>query len=211
MADVHIWRVQGAGGVRAYRNGAMVEDMTPEQPNKTVQFGIGDTFTFEAYPVPGWQFDKYCSDPQCITNTTQNPFTGKITQETGNLYVYFSPKGAKISVTVPGGGGAVKVYRNGTLLGETRTSQVFEFVLGDTVKFEAVPAENYEFEKYCTDVACSGRSSKNPFIAVVTQESGAMLVYFSEKGTSPLWIAAGIGAAVLGAAAIYRATRGGRR
>lgn len=92
MASVNIWRVEGAGGVRAYRNGILVADLTPSISSITaIAYNIGDSFKFEAYPSSGWQFNKFCGDPSCTIISTSNPLTGYISIENGNVYVYFTP------------------------------------------------------------------------------------------------------------------------
>lgn len=181
MADVHVWRVEGAGGVRVIRNGVLIGDMTPAESSKTFTFNIGDTFSFEAYPSQGWGFEKFCADPTCATQTTANPFTGTIVAETGNLYVYFKRKSATVNVSVSGGG-TVKVYRNGAYIGETKTSKVFNFTVGDTFGFEATPDTGNTFEKYCTDAACTIKTTQNPFTGTITSETGSLFAYFVKPG-----------------------------
>jgi len=87
MADVHIWRIEGAGEVRAYANGVLLGQTT--NGNGTFQFNIGDTFRFEAFPASGWKFGSYCDVEPCVTKITTSIFEGTIVSETGNLYVHF--------------------------------------------------------------------------------------------------------------------------
>lgn len=177
MASVNVWRVAGAGGVRAYRNGVLIGDMTPTESSETFMFNIGDTFRFEAYSPGGWEFEKFCANPECTAQTTANPFIGTISTETGNLYVYFKRKSAIVNIAVSGNG-TVRAYRNNVLIGDTKTSKTFEFTVGDTFKFEAVPDAGFTFEKYCTDTACTVKTTQNPFTGTITSETGSLFAYF---------------------------------
>lgn len=89
-AKVDIWRVEGAGGVRAYRNGVLVADLVPTESAVTVLYSIGDSFRFEAYSPTGWQFSKFCTDTSCTVSSTTNPLTGYISIPDGNVFVYFT-------------------------------------------------------------------------------------------------------------------------
>lgn len=185
MASINLWRVEGAGGVRVYRNGALVADLTPSIPNITgIVFNIGDSYSFEAYPSLGWNFTKFCGDAACTITTTQNPLTGYVSQDSGNVYVYFSPQSATITVSVAQGNGTVKVFKNGILLGQTKTTQAFNFVTGDNAQFQAIPDTGFSFQKFCGDTACSTTTTTNPF-NVAIEKSGSVIAYFASTTPPP--------------------------
>jgi murein DD-endopeptidase MepM/ murein hydrolase activator NlpD len=90
---------------------------------------------------------------------------------------------ATVNVAVSTGAGTVTVTRNGTVIGSTSSSQVFNFNIGDTYAFQASPSSGYTFAKFCGDTACSITTTSNPFSGSITASSGNVFAYFN--GTSP--------------------------
>lgn len=84
---------------------------------------------------------------------------------------------ATVNVSVLGNG-RVKVSKNNVLIGETSTNRVFDFTIGDTFKFEAVPDSGNTFDKFCTDAACSVSTKQNPFVGIITQSTGTLFCHF---------------------------------
>ena len=70
---------------------------------------------------------------------------------------YTPPTNAVVNVHVYTGKGTVTVTRNGAAIGSTTSSQVFNFNIGDTYGFQAVPdASTPIFVNFCGDEpACS--------------------------------------------------------
>jgi murein DD-endopeptidase MepM/ murein hydrolase activator NlpD len=85
---------------------------------------------------------------------------------------------ATVNVAVSTGAGTVTVTRNGTVIGSTTTSRVFNFNIGDTFVFQASPDSGYIFNKFCGDTACSITTTSNPFSGSITASSGDLFTYF---------------------------------
>jgi len=91
---------------------------------------------------------------------------------------------ATVNVQVYTGAGTVSVTRNGTAIGSTTSSQVFNFNIGDTYGFQATPASSYTFVNFCGDEpACSLNTTSNPMTGTITSASG--YVYANFKANSP--------------------------
>jgi hypothetical protein len=72
------------------KNGTALGTLSETETSKVFNFNIGDTFSFTATPASGYKFDKFCADQACVVTTTTNPFTGPVTQATGELFTFFA-------------------------------------------------------------------------------------------------------------------------
>ncbi|MDD3474336.1 MAG: hypothetical protein PHP08_00350 [Candidatus Dojkabacteria bacterium] len=184
MVTVNIEIVEGRGTLQASRNGSIVAVVNPGDGIVPVQYNVGDTFFFYAYPDTqlGFSFNKFCADTGCSLSTTSNPFSGTISQD-GYLGVYFSGTQATITVYIQNNvGGTVDVYRNTRKVTTVTTSQTINFFINDVFSFVAKPSSGYSFSKYCTDASCSQSTTGNPFTGTVTQPSGNLYAIFTSSG-----------------------------
>jgi hypothetical protein len=99
-ANIHVWRVAGAGEVTAYKTVSGKDQLigTTSGGNGTFTYNIGDLFKIVAVPGSGYAFDKYCNSDPCTNSgtVTNGIFTGTITVPTGNLYTYFKASGGGV-------------------------------------------------------------------------------------------------------------------
>lgn len=174
-ATVDVRVAKGAGTINVYKNGTYIGSTSSSQ---VFSFQTCDTFKFEAVPANYYTFEKFCADTGCATSTPTNPFTGTIITSSGSLYTYFKGNAAQVNVQVTQGKGSVKVSRNGVLQGETSTSQIFLFEVGDSFKFEAAPTQYYLFKKFCADAGCTVTTALNPFSGTIVQPLGNLYTYF---------------------------------
>lgn len=204
MATVNIQIMEGRGSVVAYRNKSTnpnpIATIDPGNGTVPLTYDIGDTFEFDAYPdtTLGYSFRKYCDTVDCPTGILTATFTGTISQQTGNLYVYFIGTPATIFVNVAQGQGGVDVYRNTRKINTTPvsdiTGQTFDFFINDTFEFRATPASGFAFDKYCKDDACAIKTILNPFTGDITS-TGSLHTYFSSSSSSSL-VVIGLAAAM---------------
>ena len=191
MATIATTIMAGRGSVVAYRNRLTnpdpIETVTPGDGTVMLTYNIGDIFEFDAYPdTPnGYSFGKYCDVPDCSPGVVSTTFTGTITQQSGNLYVYFVGTPATINVHRTSGTGLINVRRNTRLIGtllETDTSKTFDFYINDEFSFEATPSSGFVFEKFCADTGCTIPTTSNPFVGTVISASGNLYAYFNPTG-----------------------------
>lgn len=91
----------------------------------------------------------------------------------GGTYTLCSAQNpATVNVVVQQGRVTVKVWRNGSFVGQTSSSQVFYFRMNDNLQFQVIPATGCTFNKSCVDSASSTSTASNPFSATIKQSSG---------------------------------------
>jgi hypothetical protein len=190
MADVHIWRIAGAGDTSAYKVVGGVDQLigTTVNGNGTFLYNTGDVFKFVSVPGSGWVFQKYCNSDPCTDagTITTATFTGTITQPTGNLYVYFAPGPGTVNITRSSGIGEVDAYKlvGGTYQLVATTvdgSGTATYTIGDEFKFVAIPGPGNTFQKYCGSDPCTdaGTITTDVFTGNITQPTGNLYVYFT--------------------------------
>ena len=86
-ATVNVRVYAGAGTISVTRNN---QPQGSTSSSKVFSFNVNDSFVFSATPVAGYTFVRFCGDePNCSLATTANPFSGKITASSGNVYANF--------------------------------------------------------------------------------------------------------------------------
>jgi hypothetical protein len=147
-----------------------------------------ELFTSPTFPTPIPAGLYTCTDIVIYDssgNTICNmvPVTGGTGSPCNTVTISTEATAATVAVSVSGNG-TVRVSRNNGLLGETKTSQVFNFTIGDTFKFEAVPDAGNSFNRFCADTTCTIPTNQNPFTGTITTAIGSLFTYFVPIGAA---------------------------
>jgi hypothetical protein len=179
---MHVNPTVTSGDVTKGQTIATVADLNALCPNQGLvshlHFGVWNSGTITQMSYRGrLPKDVPCGGDTAFADQWINP------NDFINSHSTCATTNATVNVAVSTGAGTVTVTRNGTVIGSTTTSQVFNFNIGDTFVFQASPGPGYTFNKFCGDAACSITTTSNPFSGSITASSGNLFTYFD--ATSP--------------------------